>query len=331
MTLPQDMLTITITTPGGPEVLARTRSPLPVPGEDEVLVRVAAAGVNGPDLLQRRGLYPPPPGASPLMGLEVSGEVVATGAAAGRWQVGDKICALTNGGGYAEYVAINAGHCLPVPQGVSLVDAAGLPETFFTVWSNVFHGHDIAESAVLLVHGGAGGIGATAIQLGKAMGLRVFATAGGAAACSFVTDLGAERAIDYRDEDFVAVLREEAGGADIILDIIGGDYIARNIKASKPDARLISLAFNKGSKIEVDLMPMMLKRLTLTGSTLRPRPPAFKAAVAAGLEQHIWPRIAAGEITATTYRTFPLAEAIAAHQLMEEAGKQGKILLTCEG
>ena len=170
MTLPQDMLTITITTPGGPEVLAKTRSPLPVPGDDEVLVRVAAAGVNGPDLLQRRGLYPPPPGASPLMGLEVSGEVVATGTAAGRWQVGDKICALTNGGGYAEYVAINAGHCLPVPQGVSLVDAAGLPETFFTVWSNVFHGHDIAESAVLLVHGGAGGIGATAIQLGKAMG-----------------------------------------------------------------------------------------------------------------------------------------------------------------
>ena len=185
------------------------------------------------------------------MGLEVSGEVVATGAAAGRWQVGDKICALTNGGGYAEYVAINAGQCLPVPQGVSLVDAAGLPETFFTVWSNVFHGHDIAESAVLLVHGGAGGIGATAIQLGKAMGLRVFATAGGAAACSFVTDLGAERAIDYRDEDFVSVLRDEAGGADIILDIIGGDYIARNIKASKPDARLISLAFNKGSKLKL--------------------------------------------------------------------------------
>ena len=175
MTLPQDMLTITITTPGGPEVLPNTQ-PVTCARRDEVLVRVAAAGVNGPDLLQRRGLYPPPPGASPLMGLEVSGEVVATGAAAGRWQVGDKICALTNGGGYAEYVAINAGHCLPVPQGVSLVDAAGLPETFFTVWSNVFHGHDIAESAVLLVHGGAGGIGATTIQLGKAMGLRVFAT-----------------------------------------------------------------------------------------------------------------------------------------------------------
>ncbi|MGC6485914.1 MAG: NAD(P)H-quinone oxidoreductase [Candidatus Puniceispirillales bacterium] len=327
MALPQDMLTITITEPGGPDVLAAARAPLPTPGDDEVLVKVAAAGVNGPDLLQRRGLYPPPPGASPLMGLEVSGTVVAVGAAVDRWQPGDQLCALTNGGGYAEYVAINAGHCLPIPAGMTLQDAAGLPETFFTVWSNIFHGHSIAEGAVLLVHGGAGGIGATAIQMGAAMGLRVFATAGGAEACRFCTDLGAERAIDYRDEDFVEVLREEAKGADIILDIIGGDYIARNIKASRPDARIISLAFNQGSKVTVDLMPMMLKRLTLTGSTLRSRPPAFKAAIAAGLEERIWPLIAAGKITPVTWRTFPLAEAVAAHHCMEEAGKQGKILL----
>lgn len=330
MALPQEMLTITITAPGGPDVLAPEQAPLPVPGDGEVLVRIAAAGVNGPDLLQRRGLYPPPPGASPLMGLEVSGEVVAKGSAVSRWQVGDQVCALTNGGGYAEYVVIDAGHCLPVPEGVSIEDAAGLPETYFTVWSNIFHGHDVAEGSVLLVHGGAGGIGATAIQIGAAMGLRVFATAGGAEACRFCTELGAERAIDYREEDFVSVLREDAGGADIILDIIGGDYIARNIKASKPDARLISLAFNQGSKVEVDLMPMMLKRLTLTGSTLRPRPPAFKAAVAAGLEEKIWPLMAEGKIKPVTFRQFRLEDAVAAHQCMEEAGKQGKILLINE-
>jgi putative PIG3 family NAD(P)H quinone oxidoreductase len=261
------------------------------------------------------------------MGLEISGEVVATGSAVSRWQTGDHLCALTNGGGYAEYVAINAGHCLPVPNGVSLHEAAGLPETFFTVWSNIFHGHDIAAGSVLLVHGGAGGIGATAIQIGQTMGLRVFATAGGEEACRFCNDLGAERAIDYRNEDFVAVLREDASGADIILDIIGGDYIARNIKASKPDARIISLAFNQGSKVEIDLMPMMLKRLTLTGSTLRSRSDAFKSAISAGLESTIWPLIAEGKIKPVIYRTFPLAEAAAAHRCMEEVGKQGKILL----
>lgn len=326
--LPADMLTIIITAPGGPEVLAAQRSALPVPDENEVLVKIVAAGVNGPDLLQRRGLYPPPPGASPLMGLEVSGEVVAMGAKVTRWQVGDMICALTNGGGYAEYVAIHADHCLAIPSGMNPVDAAGLPETFFTVWSNIFHGHDVTAGSVLLVHGGAGGIGATAIQMGAAMGLRVFATAGGAEACAFCHELGAERAIDYREEDFVAILREEAGGADIILDIIGGDYVMRNIKATKPDARIISLAFNQGSKMEVDLMPMMLKRLTLTGSTLRSRPAQFKAAVARGLEENIWPQIEEGRIRPVTYRTFPLAAAEAAHTLMETAGKQGKILLT---
>ena len=326
--LPQDMLTITITSPGGPDVLAPERAPLPVPAADEILLKVVAAGVNGPDLLQRKGLYPPPPGASPLMGLEVSGEVVAIGDEVTRWQVGDKVCALTNGGGYAEYVAIHAGHCLPIPDGMALADAAGLPETFFTVWSNIFHNHSIAEGSVLLVHGGAGGIGATAIQMGAAMGLRVFATAGGKDSCDFCTQLGAERAIDYREEDFVAILKEEAGGADIILDIIGGDYVARNIKASKPDARIISLAFNQGSKVDIDLMPMMLKRLTLTGSTLRSRPPAFKTAIARGLEDHIWPLIGDGKIKPVTYRTFPLAAAEAAHTLMETAGKQGKILLT---
>lgn len=325
MTLPSEMTAIDIREPGGPDVLQPVRIAVPEIKDHEVLIKVAGAGVNGPDLLQRRGHYPPPKGASPLLGLEVAGQVVAAGGNTS-WAVGDKVCALTNGGGYAEYVAVDGSHCLPIPEGVSEVDAAGLPETYFTVWSNVFHGHDVAKDSLLLVHGGAGGIGSTAIQMGRTMGLQVFATARTPEACAFCEDLGAERAINFTDEDFVPIVRE-AGGADIILDIVGGDYVARNIKASSPDARIIQLAFNQGSKMELDLMPVMLKRLTVTGSTLRSRPSAFKSAVAASLGQTIWPQFAQKTLRVVTDKTIPLAEASAAHHLMETGVHRGKIVL----
>jgi putative PIG3 family NAD(P)H quinone oxidoreductase len=320
------MTVIEMREPGGPEVLVPGRRPVPVPGPGEVLLRVIAAGVNGPDLVQRRGHYPPPKGASDLLGLEVAGEVVGIGAGVGRWAMGQTLVALTNGGGYAEFVTVDAEHCLPVPEGVDPVDAAGLPETWFTVWSNVFHGAQVPPGGVFLVHGGAGGIGSTAIQLGAAMGLRVFATVASESDAAFCTGLGAERAIRFAEEDFVAILRE-AGGADIILDIIGGDYVARNIKAANHDARLIMLAFNKGSRVEIDLMPVMLKRLTLTGSTLRSRSPAFKAAVATALTERVWPLFAAGRLRTVTHTVLPLADACKAHALMEAAGHHGKILL----
>jgi len=312
---------------GGPEVLTPARRPVPEPGPGQVLVRVTAAGVNGPDVMQRQGLYPAPPGASDLLGLEVSGEIVGLGEGVARWEVGDRVCALTKGGGYAEFVAIDGAHCLAIPPGVSEVDAAGLCETWFTVWSNVFHGHEVAEGANFLVHGGAGGIGSTAIQAGAAMALTVFATAGSAEARAFCESLGAARAIDYREEDFVAVLKE-AGGADIVLDIMGGDYVARDIKACRMDGRIIQLAFRAGSKVTLDLMPLMLKRLTLTGSTLRPRSDAFKAAVARELEDRIWPLFATGRVRTVTHAVLPLAEAAEAHRMMEAGGLRGKILLT---
>ena len=311
---------------GGPEVLTPGSREVPTPGVDEVLIRVTAAGINGPDLMQRRGLYPAPKGASDLLGLEVSGEVAALGEGAGRWEVGDRVCALTNGGGYAEYVAVRADHCLPIPPGVTETDAAGLCETYFTVWSNVFHDHDVPEGGNFLVHGGAGGIGSTAIQLGAARGLNVYATEGSAEGLAFCRDLGATRAIDYNAEDFVAIVKE-AGGADLILDIVGGDYIARNIKAARHDARIIQLAFNKGSTVEVNLMPVMLKRLTYTGSTLRTRSDAFKATVARELERQVWPLFATGRLRTVTHTVLPLAEAAKGHAMMEAAGHRGKILL----
>jgi NADPH2:quinone reductase len=329
MSLPVSMTVIEMREPGGPDVLQSGTRPLPVLKDHEILVKVSAAGVNGPDLVQRRGHYPPPKGASDLLGLEVSGEVVAVGATQNFWAVGDKICGLTNGGGYAEYVAIDAAHCLPIPDGISLMDAAGLPETYFTVWSNVFFNHKIPETGNFLVHGGAGGIGSTAIQLGTAMGLSVYTTAGDAESCAYCESLGAHRAINFKEEDFVDILRE-AGGADIILDIIGGDYIARNIKAARHDARMIQLAFNAGSRVEIDLMPVMLKRLSFTGSTLRSRPDQFKADVAADLKAVVWPLFAsdASRLRATTFTSFPLADAGKAHALMESASQHGKILLT---
>ncbi len=327
---PATMNAIEISKPGGPEVLAPTTRPVPAPKAGEVLVKVAATGVNGPDMMQRKGLYPAPAGASDLLGLEISGEVVAVGAGVARWKTGDKLCGLTNGGGYAEYCVIDANHCLPIPKGVSLIDAAGLPETFFTVWSNVFIGAQLKAGETFLVHGGAGGIGTTCIQLGKAFGAKVIATDSPDARCQLCRDLGADRVIDYKQEDFVEVVRTE-GGANVILDIVGGPNIEKNIKAASPDARLIQLAFAAGSKVEINLMPIMLKRLSYTGSTLRTRPVAYKTRVAQELEAKVWPLIEAGKIRVVTGRTFALAEAIQAHAMMESAGHTGKILLAVPG
>lgn len=325
--IPTTMRAIVMREPGGPDVLELSEIETPEPRTHEVLIKVTAAGVNGPDLVQRRGHYPPPPGASPHLGLEVSGEVVAAGADVDAWVPGDRVVALTNGGGYAEYVAVDAAHCLPVPAGVSEVDAAGLPETFFTVWSNVFHGQTLPEDGTFLIHGGAGGIGSTAIQLGRAFGLKTLTTVADEDAADFVTDLGATRAINFNTEDFVEITRE-AGGADIVLDIIGGEYIARNIKAASPDARIIQLAFNAGSKVEINLMPVMLKRLSYTGSTLRSRPDAFKAEVAEALTAKVWPLFHKGTLKPVTHSVLPLAEAGQAHAMMEAASHMGKLLLT---
>lgn len=325
--LPAEMQVIEISAPGKPDVLRLATRPLPAPRAGEVLVRVAATGVNGPDMMQRKGLYPAPAGASDLLGLEISGEIVAVGDRVARWKTGDRIAALTNGGGYAEYCAVDALHCLPVPAGISLRDAGSLPETFFTVWSNVFMGAGLKAGETLLVHGGAGGIGATAIQLARAFGAKVFATDSPAARCDFARALGADRVIDYKTEDFVEVVRE-AGNANVILDIVGGANIEKNFKAAHHDARIIQLAFAAGSKVEINLMPVMLKRLTYTGSTLRTRPPAYKAEVARQLEEKVWPLIAAGTIKPMVNAVFPLAEAARAHALMESSTHIGKILLT---
>jgi NADPH2:quinone reductase len=320
------MKAVEISRPGGPDVLVPVERPVPAPGPGEVLVKVVAAGVNGPDLMQRKGLYPAPPGASDLPGLEIAGEIVAAGATVKRWKTGDRVAALTNGGGYAEYCAVDATHCLPAPKGIALLDAAGLPETFFTVWSNVFIGAGLAAGETFLVHGGAGGIGTTCIQLGKAFGAKVIATDSPAERCAICRDLGADRVVDYKQEDFVEVVRE-AGGANVILDIVGGPNIEKNFKAASPDCRIIQLAFAAGSKLEVNLMPVMLKRLTYTGSTLRTRPPAFKARVAQELEAKVWPLVESGKIRVVTGKTFPLAEAAQAHALMESARHTGKIVL----
>jgi putative PIG3 family NAD(P)H quinone oxidoreductase len=327
--LPKEMQVVEISTPGKPDVLRTATRAVPAPKAGEVLIKVVATGVNGPDMMQRKGLYPAPPGASDLLGLEVSGEIVAAGKGVARWKVGDTVTALTNGGGYAEYCVVDAQHCLPIPAGVSLRDAGSLPETFFTVWSNVFMGAGLKAGETLLVHGGAGGIGATAIQLAKASGVKVFATDSPAARCDFARGLGADRVIDYRDEDFVEIVRE-AGGANVILDIVGGANIEKNFKAANHDARIIQLAFGTGSKVEINLMPVMLKRLSYTGSTLRTRPPAYKSEIARQLESKVWPLIASGKIKTMVNAVFPLAQAAKAHALMESSTHIGKILLTLD-
>lgn len=320
------MTAMEITKPGGPEVLQPATRPVPLPAHGQVVIKVAYAGVNRPDALQRAGKYAPPPTASDLPGLEASGEVVALGEGVSGIDLGDQVCALLPGGGYAEYVATPAAHCLPVPDGMGLKEAACLPETFFTVWSNVFMRGGLKAGERFLVHGGSSGIGTTAIQLAHAFGARVFATAGTDKKCAACMDLGAEAAINYRDMDFVDVLEAE-GGADLILDMVGGDYIPRNLKALAPDGRLVQIAFLQGPKVEVNFAMLMTRRLTMTGSTLRPQSDLAKARIAQELREAVWPLLSAGRVAPVMDSSYPLAEAAAAHARMEGSGHIGKIVL----
>ncbi|WP_170789657.1 NAD(P)H-quinone oxidoreductase [Ruegeria lacuscaerulensis] len=326
----QMMRAVEITKPGGPDVLQLTERPVPEPAAGQVVLKVAYAGVNRPDALQRAGAYDPPPGASDLPGLEASGEVVALGAGVEGVAIGDQVCALLPGGGYAEYVATPAAHCLPLPEGMGLKEAACLPETFFTVWSNVFTRGGLKAGERFLVHGGSSGIGTTAIQLANAFGARVFATAGSAEKCAACEKLGAEKAINYRDEDFVSTMRAE-GGANLILDMVGGDYIPRNVKALTEDGRLVQIAFLQGPKVELNFAMMMVKRLTLTGSTLRPQSDLAKAKIAQDLREAVWPLLDAGKIAPVMDSEFDMAEAAAAHAWMESSGHIGKIVLKVGG
>lgn len=321
---------IDLPTFGGPEVMQLQEMDKPAPGADEVLIRVAAAGVNRPDLVQRQGHYPAPPGASQVLGLEVAGEVVEVGEKVVRWQVGDKVCALTNGGGYAEFAIAPEGQCLPVPAGLTLIEAAALPETFFTVWTNVFDRAGLKPGEVILIHGGSSGIGTTAIQLAHQLGARVFTTAGTEDKCAACVALGAEKAVNYRDEDFVSVVREmtDDHGADVILDMVGGSYINSNIRVAANDGRIVNIAYLAGAKVEVNMMPVMLKRLTLTGSTLRARSPEVKAGIAKSLEEKVWPLIEAGKVRPQLAAEFPLHQAVEAHKLLESGTITGKIVLT---
>ena len=323
------MRAVEISSPGGPEVLEPRDLPDPSPQPNEIVVRVAAAGVNRPDVLQRMGRYPVPPGASPLPGLEIAGEVVATGSSARMWKPGDKVCALTNGGGYAELCAVPEGQALPVPKNLSLVEAASLPETFFTVWSNVYDRGRLAPGETLLVQGGTSGIGVAAIQMAAATGHRVFATAGSDEKCAACLRLGAEKAFNYRTEDWSEGVRAATGGkgVNVILDMVGGDYEAKELKCLADEGRLVFIAFLRGPKAELDIAQVM-RRLTITGSTLRPRTSEFKAAIAKSLREKIWPLIEAGRIKPQVYRTFPLEKAAEAHALMESSQHIGKIVLT---
>ncbi|KIT17092.1 NAD(P)H-quinone oxidoreductase [Jannaschia aquimarina] len=325
MPIPDTMRCVEISAPGGPDVLRLTERPVPMPSAGEILIAIAHAGVNRPDCLQRAGAYDPPPGASDLPGLEAAGTVAAVGEGVGRWKVGDEVCALLPGGGYADYAVTPAEHALPIPAGLTLAQAAALPETCFTVWSNVFDRGGLRAGERMLVHGGASGIGTTAIQLAVARGARVWATAGGPERAARCTDLGAT-GIDYRSEDFVQILRD-AGGADVILDMVGGDYIVRNLKALAEDGRLVQIAFLNGPKAEVNFAPLMTRRLTITGSTLRPRSDAEKARLAEALRTEVWPLIEAGRMGPIMDRAFPLKEAAAAHAHMENGGPVGKIVL----
>ncbi|WP_299942913.1 NAD(P)H-quinone oxidoreductase [uncultured Microbulbifer sp.] len=315
---------------GDPAVMQLVELAKPEVAADEVLIEVAAAGVNRPDIIQRKGHYPAPPGASPILGLEVAGTVVAVGEAVRRWRIGDRVCALTNGGGYAEYAAVAEGQCLPIPAGFSEVEAAALPENFFTVWTNVFDRAKLQSGETLLIHGGSSGIGTTAIQLAYHMGARVFATAGSEEKCTACETLGAERAVNYRAEDFVQVVRETTGdhGADVILDMVGGDYIDRNISVAAYDGRIVNIAYQRGAKVQVNMLPVMLKRLILTGSTLRHRTAQVKAYIAHALEARVWPLIATGKVRPQIAAQFPLEQVAEAHRLLEAGKVIGKIVLT---
>jgi putative PIG3 family NAD(P)H quinone oxidoreductase len=331
--IPSTMRAIEISEPGGPEVLRVAERPVPTPGEAEVLIKVSAAGVNRPDVMQRLGLYPPPPGAPDIPGLEVSGTVVALGSETGSVQEGAAVCALVAGGGYADYCLAPASLCLTVPEGLSAIEAAAIPETFFTVWTNVFDRGRLASGESFLVHGGSSGIGTTAIQLAKAFGATVYVTAGSDDKCKACTDLGADAAINYRNEDFVARISEITNerGVDLILDMVGGDYLPRNLKSLAVEGRIVQIALQRGPKVEMNLLPIMLKRLTLTGSTLRPRTVAQKAMIAHSLRDKVWPLLASGKVRPIIHASFPLAQASEAHRMMESSQHIGKIVLSDEG
>ena len=327
--LPAMMTAITIPAPGGPEALVPAQVPVPAPGPGQVLIKVAAAGVNRPDVLQRQGRYPVPPGASPLPGLEAAGEVVAVGPGAARFKLGDQVTALLNGGGYAHYAIAEEGAALPIPPGVPVQEAAAMPETFFTVWHNVFQRGALKAGETLLVHGGSSGIGTTAILLAKAFSANVIVTAGSPAKCDACAKLGADHAINYKAEDFAAAVAKATGGkgADVILDMVGGSYMARNLDAAAVDGRIVQIAFQEGAETQMNVAKLMMKRLTWTGSTLRPRTNAFKSALRADIEAKVWPLVAAGTIRPVMDRSFPLTDAAAAHRRMESGDLIGKIVL----
>jgi putative PIG3 family NAD(P)H quinone oxidoreductase len=324
------MLAIEIREPGGPEVLVGAQRPTPVPAAGEVLIKVAAAGVNRPDVFQRLGRYPPPPGASDIPGLEVAGRIEALGPSAGDWKIGDAVCALIAGGGYAEYCTAPAPQCLPVPRGLDMTAAAALPETFFTVWTNVFERGRLQAGESILIHGGSSGIGTAAIQLARARGSRVFATAGSAEKCAACERLGADRAVNYRDEDFTAAISDATGGrgVDVVLDMVGGDYFAKNVDVLAVEGRLVEIATLKGAKAEVNIQTIMQRRLTITGSTLRARPIAEKGVIAAAVKRHVWPLLESGAVKPIIHATFSLSDAASAHRLMESSAHIGKIVLT---
>ena len=329
MELSHTMRAVEITEPGGPDVLKPCTRPVPVPGHGQIVIRVAYAGVNRPDALQRAGSYAPPANASPLPGLEASGTVVEIGPGVTRWSIGDKVCALLPGGGYAEYVVTPEAHALPVPAGLSMAEAACLPETCFTVWSNVVMRGGLKAGERFLVHGGSSGIGTTAIQIAKALGARVFTTAGSDDKCAACETLGADKALNYRTGDFVAMMHDE-GGAQLILDMVGGPYLPRNVKALATEGRLVQIAFLQGPKVELNFAEVMMRRLTITGSTLRPQSDLAKARIAAEVEANVWPMIAAGKFRPVMDSEFPLADAAAAHARMESSGHVGKIVLKVE-
>jgi NADPH:quinone reductase len=330
MSVPLEMSVVEIAAPGGPEQLKLAQRPVPHPASEEVLIRVAAAGVNRPDVMQRQGRYPPPPGASDLPGLEIAGEIAALGARVSGWSIGDKVTALLPGGGYAAYAVAAAPLCLPVPDGVSMVEAAAIPETFFTVWTNLFDRGRCQAGDTVLIHGGTSGIGTTAIQLAAAWGARVFATAGSDDKARACERLGALRGINYRTEDFVEVMRAETGGkgVDVTLDMVSGSYVARNLEIAALEGRIVVISLLGGSRAEINMGLILTKRLTLTGSTLRSRTVAQKAAVADAVRKNVWPLLAAGRVRPVIHATFPLAEAAEAHRLMETSNHIGKIVLT---
>jgi NADPH:quinone reductase len=326
---PATMNAILIKSPGGPEMLVPGSRPVPQPGEGEILVKVAAAGVNRPDVMQRSGLYPPPPGVTDIPGLEIAGVVAVCGAGVKRWTPGDAVVALVSGGGYAEYCVVHETHALPIPTGLTAPQAAAIPETFFTVWHNVFERGGLAAGETLLVHGGSSGIGTTAIQLAKAMGAKVIVTAGSAEKCDACRRLGADVAVNYKSEDFVAITKSATGGAgaNVILDMVGGDYIERNYEAAAVEGRIVQIAFQGSPRATVDFRRIMLKRLHHTGSTLRSRAVADKGAIALAVERNVWPLLATGRVRPVMDSTFPLAEAAKAHERMESSVHVGKIVL----